>query len=324
MSAPGIDVASYQGSPNWQSVKNSGVQFVYIKASEGSSSSYPSLNSQYAGAVAAGLVTGFYHYAKPGLSPEANADAFAAQINRLGAKDGHLPPCLDLEEGSGYLGDWAKAFVARLRLKTGIQRVCVYSGGSFFQTQITERWMDPDIMLWIAHYGRPAGQPGYLTPRVAVHQFSSTGAVPGIGGNVDLNFPVWPLATILGGGSSPAVTTTPTAAPGREEEDIMDIEIDMAANGQFRGGAMCECGEGSALYDHGWITYGVLWGGSADIKITFLARGGPMQPPTVLRGVANNNDAGVAIPSGCRMVTVEGQASSGSVKVLSSRVRIPR
>lgn len=199
----GIDVASYQGSPNWEAVRKANVTFVYIKASEGNSTSYKTLDSQYKGAKNVGLPIGLYHYAKPNLSAEANADAFATQINRLGAVAGHLPPCLDLEEGSGNLAGWAKAFITRLRAKTDCKRVVVYSGASFFKTNIGESWMDSDVVLWIAHYGRTPGQPGYLTPRVALHQFSSTGAVPGISGNVDLDQAIWPLSQLLTGAAPP-------------------------------------------------------------------------------------------------------------------------
>jgi len=75
----------------------------------------------------------------------------------------------------------------------------IYSGVSFFKTQLGENWMDPNMVLWLAHYGRPPGQPGYLSPRVAIHQYSDAGKIPGITGNVDLNCAIWPLAKIITG-----------------------------------------------------------------------------------------------------------------------------
>jgi len=193
----GIDVASWQGSPDWRKVAAAGFRFAYIKASEGNSTSYPTLNSQYAGARAAGLSVGLYHYARVAQSATSNADSLAAQVNRLGAKAGHLPPCLDLEEGAGNLAGWADTFIERLRARTGIRQVMVYSGAAFFTDHIGEGWMDPDIYLWIAHYGRPPGQPRYLTPRVAIHQHSQTGKVPGISGACDLDVAIWPLEKLV-------------------------------------------------------------------------------------------------------------------------------
>ena len=53
--------------------------------------------------------------------------------------------------------------------------------------------MDEDVLLWIAHYGKPPGKPGYLSPRVALHQYSQTGKIAGIAGDVDLNVALRPL-----------------------------------------------------------------------------------------------------------------------------------
>lgn len=197
----GIDTASYQGSPNWSAVAKAGYEFAYVKASEGSSSSYPSAAPQFIGAMAAGLATGLYCYAQPSLTPQVNAAAFAAQVNRLCPAGGNgrvLPPCLDLEVGSGQLGSWAMAFFTELRRLTGYRRVMLYSGYSFFTTQIGETELDADVMLWLARYNNTPGTLGYTSPRLALHQFSQSGVVPGITGNVDLDFAIWPLAKLIG------------------------------------------------------------------------------------------------------------------------------
>jgi len=212
--ALGVDVSHYQGAPNWGQVAATSRQFTYIKATEGSGYISPTLDAQYQGAGAAGLKTGLYHFADPSQTPEANADAFSAQVKRLGAVPGHLPPCLDLETGTGDLSGWAQRFVTRLRANTGCVRVMVYSNASFFQNQITERWMDSNIALWIAHFGAPPGQPTYLTPRVAIHQYSQSGQVSGVAGNVDLNYAIWALGTLIpAAGAVPVATAPPVATP---------------------------------------------------------------------------------------------------------------
>jgi GH25 family lysozyme M1 (1,4-beta-N-acetylmuramidase) len=78
----GIDVSSYQGDVNWNTVVDNGVSFAYIKATEGTSkcsniavvwdantaciSGYknPDFSSQYTGATKAGLIRGGYHFAR--------------------------------------------------------------------------------------------------------------------------------------------------------------------------------------------------------------------------------------------------------------------
>lgn len=208
--ALGVDTASYQGSPAWAQVAATR-QFVYVKAGQGNGASYPTLDAQYQGATAAGMAVGLYWFADPSLSATVNADAFAAQINRLGAVAGHLPPCLDLETGTGNLSQWTQQFIARLRAQTGCIRVIIYSGASFFQNQIGESGLDQNVALWIASWGTPPGQPSYNSPRVALHQYSSTGQVAGVAGNVDLDWAIWPLSTLIPS-EVPPVTNPPAAS----------------------------------------------------------------------------------------------------------------
>lgn len=210
----GIDVSRWQGTPNWAKVAAAGVAFAYIKGSEGGNPKYQTTDAQHAGAQKNGIVTGLYHYAKPELSATANADAFAAQVNRLGAVAGQLPPCLDIEEGAGNLSGWCDAFFDRLRERTGCRRVMLYSGTAFFNAHIGEGWMDSDVVLWIAHYGKPPGKPGYLSPRVALHQYSATGRIDGVAGDVDMNTTIWPLDQIV-----------VAANPPKQEAPVVTVNI---------------------------------------------------------------------------------------------------
>lgn len=237
--AIGIDCARYQGVPDFAQVAASGRSFCYLKSSDGSSSSYPSLDLQYRGANAAGMTTGLYHYAQPSLSATANADAFSAQINRLGAVAGHLPPCLDLETGTGDLNTWAQQFVARLRANTGCVRVMIYSSASYFQSgQISENWMDANIALWVAHFGAPPGKPAYLTPRVSMHQYSDAGQVAGVAGNVDLDWCVWPLATLVPTTQGSTPVTTPPAATTASVLTAAEQAMLLACYQQFSGSSV--------------------------------------------------------------------------------------
>ena len=55
---PGIDVSHYQGAINWTSVRNAGIQFAFIKATEGTSYKDPSFNANYVDAYNAGVIRG--------------------------------------------------------------------------------------------------------------------------------------------------------------------------------------------------------------------------------------------------------------------------
>lgn len=248
----GVDVSRYQGAPDWARARSAGYQFAYIKASQGNSSIYSTSNPQFNGASANGIIAGLYHYGDPSKSPQDNATAFAKQLKRINALDSAttLPPCLDLEIGSGDLSQWTSEFFTELRNQCSIERVMLYSGVDFFTRHIGEAWMDANILLWMAHYGEPPGQPGYMSPRVAIHQYSQTGSVPGIG-TVDLSYAIWPLSLIVDS----------------EDTELTDDEHKMlVAVWQFLSGGV-EVGQWP-----GWQT----WPGGTDERLSatdFLRRG---------------------------------------------------
>src|SRR5215213_7077627 len=62
---PGIDASRYQGSINWTSVRNAGIQFAYLKATDGDSYRDPNFGANYTGAYHAGVIRGAYHFALP-------------------------------------------------------------------------------------------------------------------------------------------------------------------------------------------------------------------------------------------------------------------
>ena len=58
----GIDVSEWQGNINFEGVKNSGIEVVYIRASEGFNYTDTYYFKNYNGAKQYGLKVGFYHY----------------------------------------------------------------------------------------------------------------------------------------------------------------------------------------------------------------------------------------------------------------------
>ena len=58
----GIDVSNWQGYIDYSQVKASGVEVVYIKASEGTTFKDPYFEYNYENAKANGLKVGFYHF----------------------------------------------------------------------------------------------------------------------------------------------------------------------------------------------------------------------------------------------------------------------
>lgn len=58
----GIDVSDWQGYIDYSSVKASGIDIVYIKASQGSRIKDPYFDINYENAKSNGLKVGFYHF----------------------------------------------------------------------------------------------------------------------------------------------------------------------------------------------------------------------------------------------------------------------
>lgn len=153
MTVKGIDVSSYQGA----TPDLSGLDFVFIKVTEGLSYVSPVWVAQRQAARNHGLVTGFYHYPHVANSPAAEADHFLSQIN-LTAGD---VLCLDWEwYGQSVTDqqarDYKDAWLAYVKAKAPGHKVGIYSD--------TGNWKNVDTnsncgdFLWIADY-TTAGQP---------------------------------------------------------------------------------------------------------------------------------------------------------------------
>lgn len=80
----GIDVSNWQGYINYQSVKEEGIDIVYIKSSQGSNITDPYFKVNYNNAKANNLKVGFYHYVLARNNDEAikEAEYFSSVISR--------------------------------------------------------------------------------------------------------------------------------------------------------------------------------------------------------------------------------------------------
>src|ERR687885_350127 len=97
----GIDVSNHQDRIDWSRVRADGISFAYVKASEGMTFADPKYGAHVAGANAARIKTGAYHFARPDTRAsdpveDAHAEAdFFLSIAR--PRSGDLVPALDLE-----------------------------------------------------------------------------------------------------------------------------------------------------------------------------------------------------------------------------------
>lgn len=90
----GVDVSSYQENTDFKKLKEQGVEFAYIKATEGSNHVDVSFKSKWAAAKEAGILAGAYHYFSYETSGSKQAYNF---IDTVGNLEGRLIPAVDME-----------------------------------------------------------------------------------------------------------------------------------------------------------------------------------------------------------------------------------
>jgi GH25 family lysozyme M1 (1,4-beta-N-acetylmuramidase) len=230
----GIDIYRYQTVTDWAAVRRAGVEFVYVKATDGAGYAPVRADKQVRGAQGVDLPVGCYHFSQPG-DPVAQANLLLSEVRRLNAAG--VGPALDLEDnppgtGKANIPDsqktgWALEFL-RTVAAAGY-RPTVYMSSSLAKTLRPDRWDIRALVIWIASYGVNDGRRHALTGgypgRVDIHQYTSLGRVPGIAGAVDLSESLTP---VVGQGSPPP-----------EEDDTMFIECkDRGSQAILSGGIL--------------------------------------------------------------------------------------
>lgn len=182
----GVDISHWQS--NFDAFNN--VDFAIIKATEGVGYVDPACDKLYQKAKKSGKLLGVYHFARPDLnnSAIAEADWFIKNIQ------GYLREAiLVLDWESGYLGNvaWAKAFLDRVKEKTGIKAI-LYASRSPINSFDWSSVANADYGLWVADYGANTGYEGNKPvvkwwPFYILWQYTSRGRVAGYNGNIDLN-----------------------------------------------------------------------------------------------------------------------------------------
>lgn len=90
----GTDASRWQTAVDWHRARANGVNFAFVKATEGADDVDPLFREHWQGARAAGVPTGAYHFWYHCASGRAQARNF---IRRVPRAPGALPPVLDLE-----------------------------------------------------------------------------------------------------------------------------------------------------------------------------------------------------------------------------------
>lgn len=185
----GIDISRWQGDIDWSRVRTSGVSFVFIKATEGGDHADPNFRRYWAETAAARIPRGAYHYFYFCRSGAEQARWFIQNVPR---ERNSLPPVLDLEwtlsrtcprrPPSHEVLREAKIFKDMLHQHYG-QRPIIYTTVDFYRDNNMRDWPEE---FWLRSV---AGHPRIVYPgqRWTFWQYTGTGIVPGIRGDVDIN-----------------------------------------------------------------------------------------------------------------------------------------
>ena len=181
----GIDVSSYQGIIDWNKVKSSGYEFAMIRAGYGTMADrYFARNMDRSGA--AGIKRGvyLYSYASNTDSAKAEAESVLMLLDSYGKK---LPVAYDMESNgildkltNAQRSDNAIAFMDEIEA-AGYYPL-LYSNRYWLENKFDDR-IDP-YDKWVAVWG--VQNPSY-DGNMTMWQYSSSGDVGGIVGNVDLD-----------------------------------------------------------------------------------------------------------------------------------------
>jgi lysozyme len=187
----GIDLSRFQTSVDWPTARANGVNFAYIKATEGGDLVDPMFRDHWQGAGAAGVRRGAYHFFYHCRPAAEQARWFIRHVPRT---PGALPPVLDLEwtpfsptctirRDGAVIRDEARIFMDILARHYG-QRPIVYTTVDFFED--TQLWRLEGVEFWLRAVAAHPGQV-YDGRAWRFWQYTSTGLIPGIAGRVDIN-----------------------------------------------------------------------------------------------------------------------------------------
>lgn len=183
----GIDVSHYQGRINWDEVaKDSKVNYVYLKATEGTGNVDDTYSYNFNECKRVGLKVGSYLFFRPHLSAKAQFDLF---VSRVDTKKQDLLPLVDAEVIKGVSDGVFQARLlelCELLEKEYGKKPIIYTGKNFYNKHIHGNSHLRNYKFFIAAYAfdEPELYGGF---DYVMWQYSATGRVRGIRGDVDMS-----------------------------------------------------------------------------------------------------------------------------------------
>ena len=189
----GIDVSAFQKTISWKAIKDAGLEFGFIKATEGTGYTNKHYERHRKAARKQGIPVGAYHFARPDFDegPDEQAEHF---LEVAQPQKGDLLPVLDLERPGNSPTEtarWANRWLSRVEKKIG-QPPILYTFSAFAENLVGHERRLTRYPLWLANYGKNNGTVHPVSPvgawtAIVVHQYTSKGRIEGYDGPLDLN-----------------------------------------------------------------------------------------------------------------------------------------
>ncbi|MDO5402731.1 MAG: glycoside hydrolase family 25 protein [Eubacteriales bacterium] len=246
----GIDVSQWQADIDWRAVADSGIKFAIIKCAGrgyGTGSLYedPYFTKNIQGALANGIQVGVYFFSQATTVGEAYEEA-SMTVNLIKNYNITYPVAIDYETGSGYrinsvsMADKTKICKTFCDVvKSAGYSPMIYTCKSDFYNEIDTAQLAAGYKIWMAQYfykyygtgvdyqygdDLPGFDWGYQ-----MWQYTSTGTVPGISGNVDMNLAFFTYANYKPDNNHEAAIVVPSENVTLTEGDTYDLQNGVAA-----------------------------------------------------------------------------------------------
>ncbi|RRK34505.1 LysM peptidoglycan-binding domain-containing protein [Schaedlerella arabinosiphila] len=217
MSIKGLDVSEFQGNVDWAQVKNAGYQFAMLRAGYGFRTPDQQFQRNASECSRVGIPAGAYWFCYA-LSPEDAKKEADGCLEVIAPYRLEYPICYDIEQASITYAEQngvtitpalatqiVKAFCSRIQ-ERGYYAM-YYSNQNFLETYLPLE-MTQQYALWFARYGSRYDGLDY-----GIWQYTSTGSVPGIAGNVDLDTGYVDYASVIRKAGLNHLDSKPTPPP---------------------------------------------------------------------------------------------------------------
>lgn len=201
MSIYGIDVSRFQGSINWTDVKGSGIQFVMIRAGYGAGNLDPEFRRNAEECNRLGIPFGVYWFSYAYTEDMARKEADYC-IQAIEDYEVQYPVCFDFEDASVNYAAGQGVTVTRQLATSLVTAFCsrveqlgyfaMYYSNLDFLNRLFDASLRQKYALWYAQYASAPSIRG-----MAIWQYSNTGRISGISGNVDENTAYYDLAKVI-------------------------------------------------------------------------------------------------------------------------------